>query len=282
MAKKLKVEVDIETEKAKQKLRRDLGSSVEASSDGAEISNKASRSIKKLGDEADKTGINMSRVVRAFSGLAVGMATSYAGSHMAEGTARTAVGYLGSAMQYGSMGAMAGGPWGMVAGAGFGIAKEYLDRDSEQTEALKAFEDSEALFKADKAWAEKFEKLTETRDPKYLDEVLKTLTAQEEDLVESIREALNDGLVETAASLQEDLKVVRSRKARAEQIEKSYAKNDKEFRVGTDSSDAISRIGGYFTGGGDIDYRRSMQMGIHNCESYLKQIVQKDGGDKWQ
>lgn len=281
MAKKLKVEVDIETEKAKQKLRRDLGSSVEGSSVGAEISDKTAKSLKKLGDEADKTGVNMTRVVRAFSGIAVGMAAKYAANNMEEGAARTAVGYAGSMLQGASMGAMVAGPWGAAAGAALGAGQQWLENDGAQKKMSSDFEKAEQIYKYAKEWNEKLRSLTEVMDPKALEEIISNLKAREEELASHVRENISAGKLEAATESQRALAEVRQRLSQAENLQHNYEKKGAP-REGMGATDAISRIGGGFTLGTDVNIQREMKMGIMDCAAYLKRISQQKEGSTWQ
>ena len=107
--KKLKAELEIETEKAKQKMRG-LEKSGGASSGMGTAADQASRHIRALGESAKTANVNMKGVVKAFGGMAVGLAGSYAAAHVRNPNVSAALDYAGSALAGASMGAMVGGP----------------------------------------------------------------------------------------------------------------------------------------------------------------------------
>lgn len=285
---KSRIEVEVDTTKAEKKLR-DLSkrhirqqSTTPSSKIGAdESASNAANSIKKLGDEADKTGVNMTRVVRAFSGIALGMAAKYAANNMEEGTARTAVGYAGSMLQGASMGAMVGGVPGAVAGAALGAGQQWLENDGAQKKMSSDFEKAEQIYKYAKEWNEKLRSLTEVMDPKALEEIISNLKAREEELASHVRENISAGKLEAATESQRALAEVRQRLSQAENLQHNYEKKGAP-REGMGATDAISRIGGGFTLGTDVNIQREMKMGIMDCAAYLKQISQQKEGSTWQ
>lgn len=276
--KKLKVELEVDSTKAKRALRRDI-SSIE----GEDGIDKASESIKKLGTAAHETQISMARVSRAFIGIGAGLAASYASSHLAQGsTARTALEYGGAALQGASMGAMVGGHWGAVAGGAAGVAKTYIDRDGEQTKRTEDFEKSEQIYKDAKAWQEEFKKLGEAMDPKAIEEILTDLKAREEELAEKVRRHLAAREYDKAEETKRELSVVRQEKEQAEGLKDRLDKTI-SFRASDSGTDALTKIGGGFVFNDEhSDANRRIISGITNCEDYLKQLNQKKDGASWQ
>lgn len=276
--KKLKVELEVDSTKAKRALRKDL-SSVEGGD--LDVDN-ASRSIKKLGDAAKETQINMKNVSRAFIGIGAGLAASYASSHLEQGsTARTALEYGGAALQGASMGAMVAGPWGAVAGGAAGLLKTAIDRDGEKTKRTEDFEKSEQIYKYAKAWQEKLKELGEAMDPKPIREILDNLKAREEEYAANVRKHLAAGEYDKAAESQRALAEVRQREGQLESLNDRLEKAGSP-REGMGATDAISRIGGGFTLGTDINIQREMKSGIMDCAAYLKELTQKKEGSTWQ
>ena len=181
MAKKLTVEVDAETTKAKRKIQElaDAG----GSSAGADASpaidkaaralsgaaEKTSRSFGKLDEASQGMNRQMLSVTRAFAGMATGLAMSYASRYFEEGsTGRNAMEYGGAIISGASFGAKAGsalGPYGtiggMVVGGTVGAAKTYLDKEGEMESRLADFEKSERIFAGISAWQTKLRELSE-------------------------------------------------------------------------------------------------------------------------
>ena len=128
MARKLRSELEVDVEKAKRKVRGALeeasatgGSSVSGGVGGA--ADGAARSLKNLGDAAKETHVNMKSVTKAFAGMGIGLAGSYAANYMKPGAGRDAVEYGSAALMGGMAGAMVGGPVGAAVGAGAGLVK---------------------------------------------------------------------------------------------------------------------------------------------------------------
>lgn len=129
--KKLTVELDAQTAKAQQQIRKAVeGATAEAAAPGGGIgggakldlaAERTAKSFEKLDRTAEGFDKRMLSVTRAFAGLAVGMATSYASRYFAEGSgARKAMDYGGAAITGASAGMTAGmalGPYGAAAGA---------------------------------------------------------------------------------------------------------------------------------------------------------------------
>ena len=201
--KKLKVELELETAKAKRQAKelehpggsggrspgssggRFPGSSGGSSGGGSGgvspggvspggsggSSDKLAKNLERAADSAGKMNTSTLSVVRAFTGVGIGLAANYAANHMKPGAARDAVEYGGSALAGASAGAMAGaalGPVGSVVGAlvggGGGLLKTYLDKSSEKEKYTEDWQRSEHNYADNKAFADFFRNLTDMSD----------------------------------------------------------------------------------------------------------------------
>ena len=179
MAKKLTVEVDAETSKAKRKIEQLAatgGSSVGAdavssSADRAARSlDKVSRAASSVTEEAGKSSASMTRLVRSFAGIGAGMAASYAANHMDPGIGKTSLGYASAILSGAGTGAMMGSmvpgvgtAVGAAVGGAAGAAKQYLDNSKSEEDWFKDFKTGEKTFQASRDWAAKFEELTSVK-----------------------------------------------------------------------------------------------------------------------
>ena len=115
--KKLTIEVDAKTDKAKRKIDAlgDTGSapSTAAPDNLSKALDKAAKAADRFDGDIGKASSSMTKMVRGFAGMGVGLAASYAAGHMQQGAARNAVEYGASAIQGASAGFMMaalGGP----------------------------------------------------------------------------------------------------------------------------------------------------------------------------
>ena len=266
MAKKLTVEVDAETSKAKRKLR-ELGENSSGSVGSSADTEKAARSLKNLGNEAEKAKTNLGGVAKAFAGMATGLALSYAARRLEQGSAaRNAVEYGGSVISGASAGAMAGmaaGPWGAaiggVAGGVIGGAKTYLDKSSEKEDAIKEFRESEALYANTKEWADKLRNLSKSMDKAEVDEISKNLRETIEHWKKLTEERLENGEYDKAKSSRRALDEARSRLGQldtlSELIEK---KSGVSMQADWGATNALQKLGG-FAAGSTANNNYSMQ-----------------------
>lgn len=188
--KKLTVEVDADTGKAKRKIKRDLtGAAAEASSGAASggaapassaAESKAERLAKSLeragknaeefGKHAEQSGSQISKAFKSLAGLGAGLAIGYAARHMQEGEARNRVEVAGAAVSGASVGSgfasqfgagLKGGILAAIVGAGIGA----YNKKSEQEQAVKDFQEGFDKRNQDsakaKAWNERFRSMTE-------------------------------------------------------------------------------------------------------------------------
>ena len=285
--KKLTIEVDAKTDKAKRKIEA-LGG--ESSLDGQAGLGQLSKSLDKAAKSADrfdgdigKASSSMTKMVRGFTGLGVGLAASYAAGHMQQGAARNAVEYGANALQGASAGFMMGGPWGAVAGAGVGLAKTYLDKDAEKTAYSKSYEEAEQRYSSAKAWREKFSDLTSLDGQAGLDQLkaeLEKYREAESKIKDSVSAFAEKGEYDNADHQRESLAENRSRQNQLEAainaLEKSLDK-DVAHRTGG-AADALTRIGGMAAASSVEDMSRlaSEQLDV------LKRIEQKTGATSWQ
>ena len=222
MAKKLTVEVDAETTKAKRKIQElaeNGGSSAGADASPAidkaaralsGAAEKTSRSFGKLDEASQGMNRQMISVTRAFAGMATGLAMSYASRYFAEGsTGRIAMDYGGAIISGASSGAMAGmalGPQGAAVGAvvggTVGAAKTYLDKEGEMKAHLDEFEKSEQTYRRLAAWQEKLRELSESLDRDELVRILKILKSSEGADRGAIISSIKDGRYGEAAEAQ--------------------------------------------------------------------------------
>lgn len=179
MAKKLTVEVDAETSKAKQKIRElaETGGST-ASTDAIASSAKraatelgnAAKNVKSLGAEAASSSSSLKTMIRSFAGIGAGMAAGYAANYMDPGVGKTSMGYL-SAMATGAstgaalgsiipgVGTAVGAGIGAVAGAG----KQWLDNGKSEKDWFSQYAEGEQTLKENRTWANLFSELTSVK-----------------------------------------------------------------------------------------------------------------------
>lgn len=285
MARKLRVELDVNAEKAKRKVKSALeeasatgGASVGGGASGA--ADHAAKSLRNLGSAAKETNVNMKSVAKAFTGIGVGLATSYAANHMKPGAGRDAVEYGASAITGASMGAMVGGPVGAVVGGLAGLLKTYLDKNAAIEKATEDFIKSDDDYEENRLWQKKLRDLTEVEpsavglsgkdanadQAKKVDERLAVVKEQaiklfeeQNRLVARITGHLKRGETAEAEELQKQLSTVRMRKEQMEALERSFEKQKKslareaeelelkksgEIRTSTSATDALQKIGG--------------------------------------
>lgn len=288
---KLTIDVDAKTDKAKSKLKalsqvEGSGASAAPGADNLSKSlDKAAKSASDFDSGLGRANGSMSRLVRGFSGMAVGLAASYAAGHMQQGTARTAVEYGAAGLQGASAGFMMGGPWGAAAGAGVGLLKTYLDKSAEQAAYTKAFEESEQRYASAKAFRDKFSSMTSGNDATAkLDQLRAELAHYQEaegKIKDSITAFADKGEYDNANHQRESLNENRSRQNQLETAIKSIEKGlegANKLRTGESAVDALGKIGGNFAGGAMPVYTRLAEEQL----DVLRRIEQKTGASPWQ
>ena len=273
MAKKVTVEVDAETSKAKRKLRElaETGGSA-AGADASPAIDKAARALSGAAERTSRSfgrldeasrGMNhqMLSVTRAFAGMATGLAMSYASRYFAEGSAgRSAMDYGGAIMAGASSGAMAGmalGPQGAAVGAVVGGAaggiKTYLDKEGEKDARLADFEKSERIFEGISKWQNKLRELSEQMNTEEIKTILANLKRTEQTFKTRTVEAIQGERYQEAADYQRNLGDVRQRQQQLEALlRKAEAEASKpstpEARASIEALDSLARVGGNFAG----------------------------------
>ena len=300
MAKKLTVEVDAETTKAKRKIQELAETG--GSSAGADASpaidkaaralsgaaEKTSRSFGKLDEASQGMNRQMLSVTRAFAGMATGLAMSYASRYFEEGsTGRNAMEYGGAMLAGGSSGAMAGmafGPVGAAIGAAGGAAiaagKTYLDKEGEMESRLADFEKSERIFAGISAWQTKLRELSEQMNTEEIKTILANLKNTEQTFKSRAVEAIKGERYQEASDYQRNLGDVRQRQQQLEALlRKAEAEAKKpstpEARASMDALDSLARVGGNFAGS-DAGFR-DLQRVNEKQVALLEKIEAKTG-----
>ncbi|MBR0240885.1 MAG: hypothetical protein IJQ54_00005 [Kiritimatiellae bacterium] len=300
MAKKLTVEVDAETTKAKRKIQELAETG--GSSAGADASpaidkaaralsgaaEKTSRSFGKLDEASQGMNRQMLSVTRAFAGMATGLAMSYASRYFAEGsTGRNAMEYGGAMLAGGSSGAMAGmafGPVGAAIGAAGGAAiaagKTYLDKEGEMESRLADFEKSERIFAGISAWQAKLRELSEQMNTEEIKTILANLKNTEQTFKSRAVEAIKGERYQEASDYQRNLGDVRQKQQQLEALlRKAEAEAKKpstpEARASMDALDSLARVGGNFAGS-DAGFR-DLQRVNEKQVAILEKIEAKTG-----
>lgn len=310
---KLSVELDVETSKAKQKIKT-LGESA-GSANLAGSADKAAKALDSTAASANKltqaskmSAERLRSVATTFGGLGIRMATAYAASNMQEGSAgQTAVQVGGGAIAGALQGAVAG-PLGALAGGIMGLTTELISANAKAREAERARRD--AIIATCDANREQLEALwaAEERTSKFKDtlkalgniedentrkaEILKLIEEKKRDIDHKDSELMGatnhfgggkDGGVKFKKLMGERQTLtgeLEQLKSLIEGFDKPK-ENGPAFRVSETATDALSRIGGNF-GGERID-EQMLDTAIKTLES-MKNIEKntKKGGSSWQ
>ena len=266
--KKLKVEVELETAKAKRQAK-DLeqtaggGGAVSAPQSGKKLSeslDRAARSAEKTSSAFDKMGGNSARLTRGFAGIAVGMATSYAANYATGGT-KTALEYGGNAISGAVGGAMMAGLPGAIVGGLACVLKTHMEKDAERSAMSKDFETGEKVYASTRRDLKKFDELSSTKKGTdiagHLAEAKKIIdnyTNQTAEMVEEIRKELkkHDPDKDKLEKLKRNLDYSRSQISKYEGLTKSLeALQEKQHdpRLSAAAFDALGKVGGSFVSG---------------------------------
>ena len=303
--KKLSVELELETAKAKRQAR-DLADSIETPSAPAEAASRAGGAGASVGSAADKLARSLNQtadaseslnkrtlgLIKGFTGLGMGLAMSYASSHLSQGSAvRTALEYAGAAVTGASSGAMMGsvaGPPGAIAGGivggVVGLAKTGLDKSDEKSAALRSFNKAEHDYKENKEFADFLRSLTKVESGmtdfsqriREIDGELEHYRKVESGMTENIRGMIDRGEYENAGMQQEYLGVNRARQEQLLRTREAFsamqekASRSPDIRTSTTAVDALARIGGDFAGS---DYTRELVRKSEEQVSELKKIA---------
>ena len=334
MAKKLRVELDVDNAEAKKKVKEAVEAGSSSASPASATPSPASprtpsvlverpkpvkipvenlheaeyaaKNLRNLGDEAGTTSSGMMRAVKAFSGMAISLAASYAASRMEPGsTGQRAVGAVGtiagSAITGATIGSAVPGV-GTAAGAGVGTAvgaaKAAIDWSADDDAAKKAKEDAlrsietwERARAETLAFKKQLDELTDAE--RSLSERMATVTAEikrreeiDRNLSETQRWAVANGKDDHLAEAGRRRQVNASELDRLREMQRlldKEAKGPDTPRPSFAATDALSRIGVAFapSSGGDL---REMAREAREHTRILKSIDSKTGkGDTaWQ
>ena len=227
--KKLKVELELETAKAKRQakeLEQSVGSGGSSAPGGkaspaadrmADALDKASKSAGKSAESFAKVNSQALQLTKGFAGIAVGMAASYAANYATGGT-KAALQYGGSILSGASAGATMGqaaGPKGAAVGAIVGGlaggVKTYMDRNAEQSAVAKEYREGEERYAAAKDWEAKFRDITgigQNKQSDFITDDDKRLKAEMEDTAKHLEDTkanikmLNGAIGNLKASLE--------------------------------------------------------------------------------
>ncbi|MCR5840286.1 MAG: hypothetical protein K6G94_11705 [Kiritimatiellae bacterium] len=276
MAKKLTVEVEAETTKARRKLQelaQTGGSPAGADTVGSAAKNaargldNAANAANKLSKATAEGSANLRAMTKVFGGMAIRMATGYAASNMEQGsTGQMAVKGLGE-VAGGAIAGAAFGPVGALAGGLMGLTSALMEASQAEKErqqriadATFDYEKSEHDYRSSKDFAEQLKGLTEV-DKGFTDfsgriqqinDVLKHYQEVEETLKSKIEGFIKSGDLEKANMERGYLSSNRSRQdqlvAARERLEKMAENQKPEERVSTAALDSLAKIGGNFAG----------------------------------
>lgn len=317
--KKLKVELELETAKAKQKLD-DMANTGgggpsgpspvdDAAKKTAQAMERAAKSTEDFGEKATKSGANINNLIRSFAGLGAGMAMNYAAKYVPEGKTRETVEVGAAGMKGFATASMIADAIPVIGGlarlaikgggAAFAMYNEKEEQDKLNQKTAHDFEKSEELYRQSEAFADMLRSLTTVKEGAndFAERIAKAnqeldkRKGEEEDLTQKIRKAITDRKYEEASSLQQTLSrnrgeqgvlknAIRAIEMQSAAAEKKTEKND-GVRVSTSAVDALSRIGGDFTGGGG---RGDDMLRVEREQvEILKSIDRKTGGAAvWQ
>lgn len=305
MAKKLTIEVDAETSRAKRKVKElaETGAD-QVSGTVSPAASKAARSLEnaaagadKLNKSAQEGSSNVRAMAKTFGGMALRMAAGYASNQMEKGsTGQQVVKGAGDVVSGAMMGSVFG-PLGAVAGGLMGLTSAILDANAAEkahTEAIlsanKDYRKGEMYYEKNREFEAKLKELTSvgksglTREDGIagLDaEIVKFRAAIAEN--KSMIEAnLRSGDLEKVALYREFLAANRSKLSRLESAREGLESTKPHGARETYTAlDALSRIGGGSFGG---DYAREQLSVQKEMAASLKSIEQKGSqksGD-WQ
>jgi hypothetical protein len=273
MAKKLKVQLEVDSSKARSQVERDM-SGIDiggtSSSTGARSSGAADRLAKSLDTAAKKSGDFASsaevmsakarQVVGAFTGMGVSMAMSFASQNMKKGGARDAVEIGAGTLQGAAMGGMAGGPWGALGGAALGLGMGIWNKTQEKKRYTEDWEKSEHDYASNKEFSDLLKSLTDVSDKtddfaakiKSVEEELEKYKQVEGKLKENVAGMIKSGRYDDADAQRSYLAENRSRQEQLEQAKKqleSAAKKTEEKSLEAASmsgTDALQKIGAQY------------------------------------
>lgn len=302
MAKKLTLEVDAETSKAKRKIQ-ELAETGGAGGGGSGVppaSDRAARSLNQLGKAANEGSANLRGMTKMFGGMAIRMATSYAAQSMEKGSSgQMAVKSFGE-VAGGALAGSAFGPLGAVAGGLMGLTSALMEASQAEKERKQRIADAtfdykraERDYQSNKDFDSTMKGLTHV-DKGFTDFAgrIEQINAElekymdvEDELKAKIEAFIQSGDLDSANIERSYLASNRSRQERLvaarERMEELSKDKKPAFRESMSAVDSLSRLGGNFGGGGDLG--RDQLNVQREMASTLKAIESKTGGGKtWQ
>lgn len=277
MAKKLPVEVDVETTKARRKLKElaDTGGSTAGSDAVGSAAQRAARSLdnaagaaNRLSKSTTEGSSQLRSMVKVFGGMAIRMGASYAASNMETGsTGQMAVKGLGD-VAGGAIAGAAFGPLGAVAGGLMGLTSALMeaaqaekDRQQRIADATFDYQKSEHDYRSNRDFAEQLKGLSDV-DKGFTDfaghiteinAVLRHYQDVEEELKNKIETFIKNGDLDKANIERAYLASNRSRQDRLVALRERFEAEANrpaapEARVAMDALDSLARVGGNFAG----------------------------------
>ena len=276
MAKKLTAEVDVETTKARRKLKELAdtgGSSADADAVGG-AAQRAARSLdnaagaaNRLSKSTTEGSAQLRSMVKVFGGMAIRMGANYAASNMEAGSrGQMAVKGLGD-VAGGAIAGAAFGPLGAVAGGLMGLTSALMEATQAEKERAKAIEDaskdyrkSEHDYRSSKAWSEELKGLSKVETGftdfagriEKVNELLEHYKQVEGELQGKIESFIKGGKLAEANMERGYLSSNRSRQEQLESLRERLVEMSKktppEARASMDALDSLARVGGNFAG----------------------------------
>lgn len=299
MAKKLTVEVDAETTKAKRKIQglADAGGSSGPGGSSSPVPPAADRTAKalnQLSKSATDGSANLRSMTKVFGGMAIRMATNYAAQNMEPGsTGQTAVKAAGEIFG-GALAGAAFGPLGAVAGGLMGLTSALMEASQAEKERAKAIEDaskdyrkSEHDYRSSKAWSEELKGLSKVETGftdfagriEKVNELLEHYKQVEGELQGKIESFIKGGKLAEANMERGYLSSNRSRQEQLESLRERLVEMSKnttpEARASLDALDSLARVGGNFAGS-DAGFR-DLQRVNEKQVALLEKIEAKTG-----
>lgn len=303
MAKKLKVQLEVDSSKARSQVERDMsgidiggGSKSAASASSADkLSKSLDQAAKKSNDfagSAELLSAKTRQIVGAFAGMGVSMVLNSAAQTMKRGAGKTAVEAGAGALQGAITGGMAGGVPGAIIGGAIGAGSSLFKTSQEVGRYKEDWQKTERDYASDKEFAnliKSLSKASETTEDfaakmKTVEEQLAKYKAVERGNVELINQYISSGKLDDADTAKTNLERARGRQETLETIKaslvdpKSKKEERPEDRISHTAVDALARIGGNFAGGenGFRDLQRVNEKQV----AILEKIEQKTGNNK--
>ena len=306
MAKKLKVQLEVDSSKARSQMERDLsgielgGRSANSSSGAAadRLSKSLDQAAKKSSDfagSAETLSAKTRQIVGAFAGLGASMVLNTAAQSMKRGSARTTMEAGSSALQGAITGGMAGGPAGAIIGGLIGAGSSLFKADQEKSRYQEGWKKSERDYNSDKEFASLIKSLSKASETsEEFAAKLKTVETEmaryksiERSAVWKVNQHISSGELDDADSARKELERARGRQDALDSIKAAMIKpkeseikeeNNPAMRVSESAVDALARIGGSFAGSND-GYR-DLQRINEKQVAILEKIEQKTGSNK--